>query len=123
MKYDGLSEYEMKCIDTPFRDLTKAELAIALDARDKIAKNVQKMNEAYVSDQPFRVNLISDSLAPIRNQADGKIYDSKSAYYAALKSSGHVVVENGMHNNNCETRGDFNVREALKGAAQQHGFI
>lgn len=113
----------MGLLDTPFRELTKAEFTIAFDARDKIANNVRKMNETYVSDQPFRINVISDNLDPIRNQADGKMYDSKSAYYAALKSSGHVIVENGMHSDKQETRGDFNVREALKGAAQQHGFI
>jgi hypothetical protein len=53
---------------------------------------------------------------------DGKVYDSKSAYYKSLKQSGHMVVEPGMDKKR-EQRGDFNVTKELKEAAQKHGLI
>ena len=40
-----------------------------------------------------KVYLVSDSIDPIINQENGKVYDSKSKYYADLKASGHVVVD------------------------------
>lgn len=58
----------------------------------------------------------------IINHANGKIYDSKSKYYADLKASGHVVVESGMDKKR-EQRGDYNVQKELKEAAQKHGLI
>lgn len=36
--------------------------------------------------------LISDSLADVLNPADGKRYDSKSKYYAAVKAKGCEIV-------------------------------
>jgi len=54
---------------------------------------------------------------------DGKVYDSKSAYYKSLKASGHMVVEPGMQKEKREQRGDFNVTKELKEAAQKHGLI
>lgn len=39
-------------------------------------------------------NIISDSLPDIVNHADGRIYDSKSNYYAAVKAAGCEVVGN-----------------------------
>lgn len=38
--------------------------------------------------------LIRDGMDPIRNHADGGIYDSKSAYYKAVKAAGCEVVGN-----------------------------
>jgi hypothetical protein len=45
------------------------------------------------SDLP-RPYIVSDSLPDIVNHADGKIYDSKSNYYAAVKAAGCEVVGN-----------------------------
>lgn len=39
-------------------------------------------------------NVISDTIAPFRSQADGKMYDSKSAYRRDLKSRGLIEVGN-----------------------------
>jgi hypothetical protein len=38
--------------------------------------------------------LIRDGMDPIRNHADGGIYDSKSAYYKAVRAAGCEVVGN-----------------------------
>jgi hypothetical protein len=35
-----------------------------------------------------------DGMADLRNMADGKMYDSKSAYYAAVKAAGCEIVGN-----------------------------
>lgn len=67
--------------------------------------------------------MISDTISPIVNHADGKTYDSKSAYYSALKKSGNVVVEPGMFPEKRETRGDFNPRKELKEVAQRMGLV
>jgi hypothetical protein len=39
-------------------------------------------------------HVISDHLPDIINHADGKLYDSKSSYYAAVKAAGCEVVGN-----------------------------
>lgn len=41
-------------------------------------------------------NLISDDLGPagVKCPVDGKTYDSKSQYYAAVKASGHEILGN-----------------------------
>jgi len=66
------------------------------------------------------IYLVSDNLDGVLNHANGKVYDSKSKYYADLKASGHVVVESGMEG---KKRTDYDVRKELKQAAQQHGLI
>ena len=38
--------------------------------------------------------IISDSLPGVLNHADGRIYDSKSAYYAAVRAAGCEIVGN-----------------------------
>lgn len=38
--------------------------------------------------------LIRDGMDPIRNHADGGVYDSKSAYYKAVKAAGCEIVGN-----------------------------
>lgn len=39
-------------------------------------------------------HIISDTMAPIRSMADGKMYDSKSVYRSDLKARGLVEVGN-----------------------------
>jgi len=38
--------------------------------------------------------IISDSLPGVLNHADGKMYDSKSAYYAAVRAAGCEIIGN-----------------------------
>lgn len=37
-------------------------------------------------------NIISDTMGPTRNMADGRLYDSKSRYYEAVKAAGCEIV-------------------------------
>lgn len=62
-----------------------------------------------------------DNIDPILNHANGKIYDSKSKYYADLKASGHVIVESGMDKPR-EIRGDFDARKDVAKALNQLGY-
>lgn len=39
-------------------------------------------------------NVISDNMDPIRSHADGRMYDSKSAYRTDLRARGYVEVGN-----------------------------
>lgn len=60
------------------------------------------------------------------NHADGKRYDSKSAYERAVKAKGCRVIGNDWNKSEYKTpaergtRGDFNVRPQLKEALQRH---
>lgn len=65
------------------------------------------------------MGIISDSLGDVRNPIDGKIYDSKSAYHRKLKETGHHVYE-GSGNKEQLNKGDHNVTQELRQAAQQH---
>lgn len=51
-------------------------------------------SEAAPLNAPPRINVISDTIAPIKSMADGKMYDSKSRYYAEVKARGFEVVGN-----------------------------
>lgn len=65
--------------------------------------------------------VVSDGITPILNHADGKMYDSKSSYYKALKQSGHIIVEAGMDKPR-EIRGDFDSRKDVAKALNQLGY-
>ena len=54
--------------------------------------------------------------------ADGKTYDSKSKYLAALKAADSHVVEAGEHKPDAQhkLRGDFGCRKELQQAVRQH---
>jgi hypothetical protein len=52
---------------------------------------IEKHLAAPISSGP---NIISDTMAPIRSMADGKLYDSKSAYYGSVKAAGCEIVGN-----------------------------
>lgn len=62
-------------------------------------------------------NVISDCLDGVVNPADGKTYDSKSQYYAALKAKGCHITD-GSPVQRQETNHD--VSKELKAALQQH---
>lgn len=120
-EYEGLSDYELECLKTPVKDLTRESLQVAISAKDKVNSNIQRENSLYVRKPVSKVYLVSDSIDPIINQANGKVYDSKSKYYADLKASGHVVVESGMDKPR-EIRGDFDARKDVARALDQLGY-
>lgn len=62
----------------------------------------------------------NDKLWDVKNPADGKVYDSKSSYYKALKQSGSHVIEAGEKHSSKEIKGDYNVRKELTQAVSRY---
>lgn len=79
--------------------------------------------EEFVTEERYALYIISDDLGTkgVLNHANGKVYDSKSKYYADLKASGHVIVESGMDKPR-EMRGDFDCRKDVAKALNQLGY-
>lgn len=100
--------------------------------RDDVQYKVEKaINEKLIEprkscafyERTFQV--ISDRLGEgvqgVLNHADGKIYDSKSSYYKAVKAAGCEIVGNDAPTEpRKEIRGNFDVSKELKAALQQH---
>lgn len=87
-------------LKTPISELSKDELREGFRLLDEAWAANRKANENYRMDySKAKIHIIKDDLGGVQgmlNHADGKIYDSKSAYYKSLKASGHVVQEAGM---------------------------
>lgn len=66
---------------------------------------------------PSGLHVISDSIAPFRSQADGKMYDSKSAYRRDLKSRG--LIEVGNENVQARQTALPPVRQSMRQALEQ----
>ena len=110
-------------LHTPLKDLTSEQRLLALGAHDRYIEAVRKANKSFKPKPVKSVHhIISDELGGIVNPADGKHYDSKSKYYKAVKASGSHVVESGEMGQQQKRKqeGDYNVREELKQAIQQH---
>jgi hypothetical protein len=60
------------------------------------AENGKVLLDLRDKDQNRSTNIISDDLGTkgVKNPADGKVYDSKSAYYKAVKANGYEIVGN-----------------------------
>ena len=124
MRYEGLTNSEIEYLTTPLAELDKSGLALAIMAKDAHCALIRERNKTFTPDfsarKPF---IISDDLGVngIVNHANGKVYDSKSKYYADLKASGHMIVESGMDKPR-ETRGDFDARKDVAQALNQLGY-
>lgn len=71
----------------------------------------------HAGDQAFYV--IADGMDAIRSMADGKMYDSKSAYYRSVRAHGCEVVGN---DSVPRVRHEMPpVRDDLRRALQEHG--
>lgn len=55
----------------------------------------EKHENVIMPDTWKKTHFTSDGMDPIVNQADGKVYDSRSAYYKSLKESGNHILESG----------------------------
>lgn len=63
-------------------------------------------------------------LQGIQNPVDGKMYDSRSAYYSAVKDAGCAIVGNDAPTQKSnEIKGNFDCKEAIKSAAHETGFL
>lgn len=116
-----LSDFEKEILNTPIRELTNETLSVALQARDKVTAAVRKFNETFKHNVEIGLYIVSDEISPILNHANGKMYDSKSKYYADLKRSGHIVVESGMDKPR-DLKGNFDARKDVAKALNQLGY-
>lgn len=124
MRHEGLTNSEIEYLTTPLCDLDKNGIAMAIAAKDRHCEIIAELNKSYIpEDKPYKGYFISDDLGVqgVLNHANGKVYDSKSKYYADLKASGHVIVESGMDKPQ-ETRGDFDARKDVAKALNQLGY-
>lgn len=64
--------------------------------------------------------LQTDNMDPLLNHADGKTYDSKSSFRSATRNAGYREVGNDSIEIKREIRGDFDIRNDLRQAIQQH---
>lgn len=82
-------------------------------------KLVEKQYAAPLNAGPY---VISDGMDPIRSMADGKMYDSKSAYRAGLKANGCVEVGNDRQTRSAPDTAPGLKRDIAQ-ALKQHGVI
>lgn len=76
-----------------------------------------KLTEVFRAPPRPRVALISDHHEPFKSMADGKIYDSKSAYRRECKARGHEELGNDVEMRTPEVdHGDIerDVAEAME---------
>jgi hypothetical protein len=69
--------------------------------------------------------LIRDGLDDVWNPANGKVYDSKSAYYRAVKDAGYEIAGNdssvmNAHEKPVEVKTPGGLKDDLKAAWEQH---
>ena len=69
--------------------------------------------------------LIRDGMDPTWNPADGRTYESKSSYYAAVKAKGYEIAGNDSsitkaHERQVERKAPPGLKETLKQAWDQH---
>ena len=79
----------MTLLDTPIGELLKnGLLAQALEEKEQKCNATWEANKTYTRQHTGGFFVISDSLDGVLNPADGKRYDSKSAYHKTLKAKG-----------------------------------
>jgi len=89
----------MSLLQKPFSEMTRDEVMLAIELWDMRNSSVRFMNESYVApERPTRLYVHSDYMGSdihgLQSMADGKKYDSKSAYYKSLKAHGCEIVGN-----------------------------
>lgn len=110
--HDGLELWQRKdCIDT--------KILLAIESGI-----VEKYSSASTNLSKF--NVISDDLGikGVSNPVDGKLYDSKSAYYKTVRSAGCQIVGNDpIPTKKREMVGDFDCRREVAQAIEQTGLM
>jgi len=90
----GLDEMASTLLTTPIIDLGRDERTLAIQAYDLRIELIREANKGFkLQLKPFH-NIISDNMDRTLNPMNGKHYDSKSAYYKAVKEAGGVIMGN-----------------------------
>lgn len=79
---------------TPLSQLTADQKRMACDALDRRTEATRKENKKFKPSISIGLHVCSDDFktGPMFCPADGKTYDSKSAYKNAVKSKGYEIV-------------------------------
>lgn len=104
---------------TPLREMTPAMFKLAEKARDRKLAQISKENKKFKRTprkhlKTTTVSHLSDGMDAIRNPADGKIYDSKSAYYKSLKERGLVINDGNYASKKTEAFNEKRFDQAFK---------
>ena len=95
--------------------------ALILEAIDSGKLTPIKYSASYKAAPNIMTDYIAGAGGALRSQADGKMYDSKSAYRKSLKAHGMVEMGNDAPTKGRdEIRGDFDCSKELKQALEQH---
>lgn len=109
----------------PYGDTCKV---VVRKINQDLPKDYRRMRSWGADKQLYGSDYLPGGVNGIVNHADGKRYDSKSAYEKAVKAKGCRVVGNDWNNQDLSRRevlGDYNVRadltKATKRVLEQHG--
>lgn len=85
-------------LTTPLAALTPEEKLAAMHARDDLDAATREENKAFTPSGVGLPHIISDHFSggDLYSHADGKMYDSKSAYKRAVKAAGYEICGEGI---------------------------
>lgn len=121
----GLDSKDATLLTMPIRELNAEMFALAVRARDKCDNVVRELNKSYKSSYSGQHFIISDSLGDIVNPMNGKVYDSKSKYYADVRAQGGIIMGNDAPTQAAKKEvhiDDDKVKRDLYQAAEQIGY-
>jgi hypothetical protein len=109
----------------PLSGLTPELMVLAAEANDRRIAAIRKENDEYVLTRPASGPfIVSDDLGSrgVLNPADGKKYDSKSAYYRAVKAKGNEIVGNEKLGASKPNAPEIDWKRAVAETLQQKGL-
>ena len=121
-----------KNLRIPYRSTPEVSVAALWKTHREITQKVKAAIDAGIVKQKYdyaekgsSAYVISDSLGDgvkgLLNHADGKLYDSKSSYYKAVKAAGcEVLGSDAPTEVRKEIKGNYDISKELKQAIQQH---
>lgn len=122
------SEDEIRIINTPIRDLSKTELAIAFSLSDKIVEHNKVARKNFQLSGNIKISLLDkDKLLTngVVSPLDQKsVFHNRADWGDHLKRNGCVEIGNDYGDSTKkkrEIKGDFDCRDALGQAVQQVG--
>lgn len=112
----------MTLLDKPLGEMTREEIMQAVEERDKRVAQIRAENAKYIPPVGAPM-LISDDLGinGLFCHADGKTYDSKSAYYKAVRAAGMEIVGNEKLKSNPNQK-EIDWSRAVKESLERKGY-
>lgn len=83
-------------LNMPIQEIVNMKLVLqACAARDRKSDKIIAENKEYKMRNSIGSMIVSDTIEPTLNHADGRVYDSKSKYYEAVRQTDSHIVEPG----------------------------